>query len=134
MVAHDGTVIEPAYALGSRHAGQYCSLSKIRAAFATRTASILARCFFGSGVFFSSPMVGAMAGSWFGAVELCSIGCTLIGPVDGDLLLAIRDNSLLASSFDGSLKGALPAKTSRLPLGNPAKLEPAQNKRRFFWN
>ncbi len=42
-----------------------------------------------------------MAGSWFGAVELCSTGCTLIGPMDGDLLLAIKDNSLLPSSFDG---------------------------------
>jgi hypothetical protein len=45
-----------------------------------------------------------MVGSWFRAVELCSTGCTLIGPIEGDLLLAIRDNSLLPSSFDGSLK------------------------------
>jgi hypothetical protein len=28
IVAHGGTMIEPTYALGSMHAGQYCSLSK----------------------------------------------------------------------------------------------------------
>jgi hypothetical protein len=28
IVAHGGSVIEPAYALGSTHTGQYCSLSK----------------------------------------------------------------------------------------------------------
>lgn len=44
--------------------------------------------------------------SWVGAVELCSIGCTLIGPVDGDVRLGIRDNSLLPSSFNGS-EGAM---------------------------
>ena len=48
--------------------------------------------------------VDIMAGSWFRAVELCSIGCTLIGPIEGDLLLAIGDNSLLPSSFDGSFE------------------------------
>jgi hypothetical protein len=45
-----------------------------------------------------------MAGSWFRALELCSIGCTLIGPMEGDLLFAIGDNSLLPSSFDGSFE------------------------------
>jgi hypothetical protein len=49
----------------------------------------------------SSPRVDIMVGSWFRAVKLCSIGCMLIGPIDGGLLLAIRDNSLLPSSFDG---------------------------------
>jgi len=43
-----------------------------------------------------------MVGSWFRAVELCSTGCRLIGPIDGDLLFAIGDNSLLPSSFDGT--------------------------------
>jgi hypothetical protein len=45
-----------------------------------------------------------MVGSRFRAVELCSTGCTLIGPIpmEGNLLLAIGDNSLLPSSFDGS--------------------------------
>jgi hypothetical protein len=41
-----------------------------------------------------------MVGSWFRAVELCTTGCTLIGPIDGNLRFAIRDNSLLPSSFD----------------------------------
>jgi hypothetical protein len=75
-------------------------------AFAARTASILACWSFGRGVFLSSPSVAIMVGSWFRAVELCSWGCTLIGPIDGDLLLAIRANSLRPSSFDGSLKSA----------------------------
>jgi hypothetical protein len=35
------------------------------------------------------------------AIELCSMGCTLIGPVDGDLRSGIKDNSLLPSSFNG---------------------------------
>jgi hypothetical protein len=69
-------------------------LRRIILAFAARTASILACWIFGRGVFLSSPIVGAVAGSWFGAVELCSTGCTLIGPMDGDLLFAIRNNSL----------------------------------------
>jgi hypothetical protein len=76
-------------------------LRRIILALAARTASILACWNFGSGAFFSSPIVDAMAGSWFGAVELCATGCTLMGPIDGDLLLAIRDNSLRPSSFDG---------------------------------
>ena len=48
--------------------------------------------------------VDIMAGSWFRTPELCSIGCTLIDPIEGDLLLAIGDNSLLPSSFDGSFE------------------------------
>jgi hypothetical protein len=74
-------------------------------AFATRTASILACCFLGKGVFIPSRSVGTVASSWIGAVELCSIGCTLMGPVDGDLRLGIRDNSLLPSWFNGSEGG-----------------------------
>ena len=52
----------------------------------------------------SLPRIDIMVGSWFRAVKLCSVGCTLIGPIDGDLLLAIRDNSLLPTSFDGNMK------------------------------
>ena len=74
-------------------------------AFATRTASILACCFSGKAVLVSSRSVGTMASIWVGAVELCSIGCTLIGPVYGDLRLGIRDNSLLPSWFNGSERG-----------------------------
>ena len=59
---------------------------------------------FRQGRLLSSLRVDIMAGSWFRALELCSIGCTFIGPMEGDLLLAIGDNSLLPSSFDGSFE------------------------------
>jgi hypothetical protein len=55
--------------------------------------------------------VGAIA-NLVAAIELYSIGCTLIGPVDGDLHLGIKDNSLLPSSFNGSSTGALLVNTS----------------------
>ena len=92
-------------------------MRRIILAFATRNASILACWFFGRGVFLSSPIVDTMVGSRFRAVELCSTGCTLIGPMEGNLLLAIGDNLLLPSSFDGSFEDlrALPYYRTREP-------------------
>src|SRR5256885_16137842 len=73
----------------------FSELRRIILAFAARTASILACWIFGRGVFFSSsPRVDILMGSRFRAVGLCSTGCMLIGPIVGDLLLAIWDNSL----------------------------------------
>ena len=81
-----------------------------------------------------------MASNWIGAVELCSIGCTLIGPVDGDLRLGIRDNSLLPSSFNGSPEGpswqqpqAHRCSSGEHPHGNPAKLAPAKQMAVLNW-
>ena len=68
-------------------------------AFATRTASIRGDCFFGSGVLVSVAAVGIM-GIGVAAVEPCSTGCTLMGPVDVGLRLGINDNALPPDLFD----------------------------------
>jgi hypothetical protein len=75
-------------------------LRRIIRAFAIRTASVLGVCFFDRRVFVSVSAVGIMR-NCVGAIEPCSTGCTVMGPVDVDLFLAIMDNALRPSSFDG---------------------------------
>jgi hypothetical protein len=78
-----------------------CFRSELRRmilAFATRIASALDDGFFGSGVLVSAPAVGIMS-NCVGAIEPCSTGCTLMGPVEVGLLFGIMDNSRLPSSF-----------------------------------
>ena len=58
-------------------------------AFAIRTASIRGDRFFDGGVFVSASAVGIMRNG-VGAIELCAVGCTLIGPVDVGLLFGIN--------------------------------------------
>jgi hypothetical protein len=72
-------------------------------AFAIRTASVLGVCFFDARVFVSVSAVGIMR-NCMAAIEPCSTGCTFMGPVGVDLFLAIIDNALLPSSFDGPSK------------------------------
>jgi hypothetical protein len=78
-------------------------------AFAIRTASVLGDRFSGSGVLVSAPAVSAPAlgikgSTGVAAVELCSTGCTLMGPGDVGLLFGIMDNSRRPAWFDGTLK------------------------------
>jgi hypothetical protein len=89
-------------------------LRRIIRAFAIRTASVLGVCFFDSRVFGSVSAVGIMR-NCMGAIEPCSTGCTLMGPVDVDLFLGTIDNALLPSSFDRPSKKPRPFK--RAPLG-----------------
>jgi hypothetical protein len=70
-------------------------------AFAIRTASVLG--FFEFGVFVSAPAVGLIR-SCVAAVEPCSTGCTLMGPVDIGSRLGITDNAQLSSSFDARIR------------------------------
>jgi hypothetical protein len=76
-------------------------LQRMIRAFAIRTASVLDDCLFGRCV--SMPLVGSIR-DCVAAVELCSTGCTLMGPGDVGLLFAIMDNSRRPAWFDGSLK------------------------------
>jgi hypothetical protein len=76
-------------------------LRRIILAFALRTASVLAVCFFGKAVFGFFPVAGIIGCDCVSIIEPCSIGCTFIGPVKGELRRGITDNSLLAGLFDG---------------------------------
>jgi hypothetical protein len=67
-------------------------LRRIIRAFAIRTASVLGDGFFDGDAFVSASAVGIMR-NWVAAVEPCSTGCTLMGPVDVGLFLGIIDNA-----------------------------------------
>jgi hypothetical protein len=87
-------------------------LRRIILAFATRTASVLGDGFFDSGVLVCAPAVGIPGSSGVAAIEPCSTGCMLIGPVNFGLLFGIMDNARLPGSFDARQK-ASPARTPR---------------------
>jgi hypothetical protein len=89
-------------------------LRRIIRAFAIRTASALGVCFFDSRVFVSVSAVGIMR-NCMAAIEPCSTGCTLMGPVDVDLFLGIIDNALLPRSFDGPFRYRMLARRN-LPI------------------
>jgi len=72
---------------------------RIILAFATRTASILIDRFLGDALFGLLPVVGIMGCDGIGLVEPCSAGCTLIGPVNGDLRRRIIDNAPRSALF-----------------------------------
>lgn len=72
---------------------------RIILAFATWTASVLVGGFFGCGIFIGFPAIGIMGSNCVGAIELCTTGCTLMGPDDVGLRLGIRDNSRMQRSF-----------------------------------
>jgi hypothetical protein len=69
-------------------------------AFAAWTASVLVGRGFGLGVFVSFPVVGIIGNACVGLIEVCSMGCVVMGPVGLGLRLAMIDNSFPPSSFD----------------------------------
>jgi hypothetical protein len=95
-----------------------CFRSELRRmilAFAIRTASVLGDGFFGSGVSVSAPAVGIQGSNGVAAIEPCSTGCMLIGPVIFALLFGILDNARLPGWFDAR-KRRWPASNSSISL------------------
>jgi hypothetical protein len=72
---------------------------RINLAFAARTASILIDRFLGDAFFGLLPVVGIIGCNGVALVEPCSAGCTLIGPVNGDLRRRIIDNAPRSALF-----------------------------------
>ena len=70
--------------------------------------------------------MGTIACNLVVSIELRSTGCTLIGPLHGDLRLGIKDNSLLPSSFNVSLGNRLPQRYSRAATALVRQSLPAQ--------
>jgi hypothetical protein len=64
-----------------------------------RTASALVDCFFGA-AFDVLLIVGIMGSDWAGAIERCSTGCMLMGPVTIRSRPGILDNAVPTNLFD----------------------------------
>src|ERR1700722_9073031 len=96
-------------------------LRRVILAFATRTASVLVRFFFGWGVFFNLSPVGIIGNTGVVIFAAGSTGCVFMGPVT-----VIFDNSIWASLFKKSQSRRSSERSRRFRLsGRTARQLPA---------